>query len=462
MAALWFVIRVDLVDGGPAPALWPRPARVLVARQDMTFRMLADAIDAAFGRWGPPRSHTFVLADDVRIAQDRAARERLVRLAFGERFAYTQHAETDWSHLCTVDPMPTEPLATFATLPDRPAVIDGWGSLPDPSGRAWEGDDGRTPLAEPPSPPFSDLPDLLPWWGEGALELATLLDPDAAADADAGPNAVEWDEPWDASSLSRLRTAIEGDDLDAILQLFAVHDGAEVVHLVAPALTRAAASGAPRTRELGPLLVETLHGLSALLDERDTPGDVELAQEFRAALAVGAGAGQSASQGDQALTPTPVDLPTLGAVLDGPADPAFAWRLEVATGTLRGPSTDTEAGATSASASSASPSAERGTVMVLGSGPRTQVEDLTAFLDLDLGFGLDLGLDLSGRAGAVTGAPDLLAGAPDSMWRSIEQDLLRDPHQHLQWTTFAQERRLGRARRWLAGHGLRPQAPWDR
>ncbi len=448
----WFIIRVDLVDGRSVPALWPRPGRVLVARPDMTFRMLAEAIDQAFARWGPPRPHTFTLEDGTRITQDVDGRERLTRLALGERFAYEQGAGADWSHLCTVDTAGTDPLEILTTSPDRPTVIDGWGTLPDPSGRAEErlrsgasghggdsadrGDGDPAPLPDRPEPPLSDLPDLLPWWGDGARELAAILD--LEDDPDSGPA----DEPWDSTGLSRLRTAIDADDLSAILELFTMHDAFEVVHLVGPALARAAAAGIPEARApLDPLL--------ELLEERDEPGDSELAGMLRAALAVGAeAAGPATAAGtppqpmrdDGSLVPTPVDLATLAAVLDGPADPAFAWRLEVATGRLIAPNGTGTGDATE-------PGADQDPVTVVGSGGREQLDDLLAFL----------GLDLDGGPGAA----HLRAGAPRAMWTSIEEDLLRDPEHHHQWTVFAQERRLGRARRWLTAHGLRTPFPWE-
>ena len=68
MARTWLSIRVDLVDGAHAPELWPRPGRILLARPGMTFRMLADAINDAFGRWDRAHLHAFTLEGGTRIA----------------------------------------------------------------------------------------------------------------------------------------------------------------------------------------------------------------------------------------------------------------------------------------------------------------------------------------------------------------------------------------------------------
>jgi len=444
MVSLWLSIRVDLVDGPSAPALWPRPGRVLVVGPDMTFRTLADAIETAFARWGPPGPQAFTFADGRRLARGDAATVRLDRLAHGERFAYEQDPGAGWSHLCTVDPAPVDPLALLGRPPDGPTVVDGWGALPDPHGRAWH-DDATAPDADRPIPPLGDLPDLLPWWGAGAERSASPDDTAADGPGAHGPPSgaadpwealqdqpwhAPWDEPWDEPGLTRLRAAIAQDDLVTVAALFAEYDETDVVHQVGPTLARAAASGDPNAREaLRPLLI--------LLDERDWPGDVELADELQVALAVGVGgAPPGATEASRrALTPTPVDLATLAAVLDGPADPAFTWRLEVRTGRLIPPRT--------ADGPSGTPDPED--VPVVGAGPRAQLDDLVAFIDL----------------GADTRTAGLLAAAPRELWARIQEDLQRDPDHHQRWMLFAQERRLGRARRWLTEHGLRPRTAWD-
>lgn len=456
---LWLSIRVDLVDGAPAPALWPRPGRVLIARPDMTFLMLADAIETAFARFGPPPHHEFTFSDGTRIARGDDT-QHLVRLEYGERFAYEQQPGDGWSHLCTVGPTPTDPLAAFGTRPDRPVVVDGWGVLPDPTGREWEDDDGATPVAARPSPPLSDLPALLPWWGTGARWLAAPFSTgpagrgtDEAAehgrhpldDVDAGP----WDEPWDDVGLAGLRAAIEEHDLISIVALFAEYDEIDVLHLAGSTLSGAAAAGDRTAREaLLPLL--------DVLDERDWPGDRELADEFRIALARGAGsiprprASSTAAPAPHELRPTPVDLATLAAVLDGPDDPAFTWTLEIPTGRLIAPTApDATAPEATADGDTGLPEDDVAIVdrvPIVGSGARRQLDDLLAFVDLE----------------SDPDAEGVIASAPRALWTRIEEDLLRDPDQYHQWTLFAQERRLGRARRWLTDHDLRPLMPWDR
>jgi hypothetical protein len=441
----WLSIRVELVAGATAPAVWPRPGRVIVARSDMTFRMLADTIEASFGRWGPPRPFTFTFAGSTRISHDRSDAEHLVRLDYGERFAYEQDPGDGWVHLCTVGPEAVEPiglLGRFGSVPTVPTVVDGWGQLPDPHGRDWESDDGVTPIATRPTPPLSDLPDLLPWWGSGAHRFAAHSDTDlddAAADGASGafdgaaPSRwdARWEEPWEETSLAQLRAAIEQDDL---------------VHLAGPTLARAAASGDPNAREaLRPLLV--------VLDERDWPGDAELADEFESALALGApapaGTHTRAERTRLELTPTPVDLPTLAAVLDGPAEPTIVWRLEIDSGRLLPPSTREPSrpsdppGPVSAQEPAADPALS--SMPVQGLGPQGNRDDLLEFI----------GLASDPRTAG------LIASAPRALWERLEDDLLRDADRYHRWTLFAHERRLGRARRWLTERGLRPLAPWE-
>ena len=44
-------------------------------------------------------------------------------------------------------------------VPDRPLPYWGWGSIPDPYGRMWDGDDGESPVPPAPEPwPWANAP----------------------------------------------------------------------------------------------------------------------------------------------------------------------------------------------------------------------------------------------------------------------------------------------------------------
>lgn len=176
MARTWWSITVELVEGG-GRTFWPRPGRTFAAGPGHTFASLADAIDAAFGRWDLSHLREFRLADETRIGRpdadwdeeeildERAA--KLGRLASGERFLYVFDFGDGWHHLCTVEEGKVDPLEVLGIRPSAPLPHFGWGDLPDQYGRRFLDDDGSDgPL--PSDPRRTDLPPFFPWWGEGA------------------------------------------------------------------------------------------------------------------------------------------------------------------------------------------------------------------------------------------------------------------------------------------------------
>lgn len=155
---------------------WPRPGRIFVARRSFTFRQLANAINLAFGRWELAHLHRFVLDDGTEIVpvawwdevdEDAAddATTTLARLQLGEQFAYEFDLGDGWEHLCTVGPERVDPMEVYGPEPDDPAPYFGWGDLPDQHGRQWGSDDGSNTPPPQPDPPASDLPPLMPSWG---------------------------------------------------------------------------------------------------------------------------------------------------------------------------------------------------------------------------------------------------------------------------------------------------------
>lgn len=173
MARTWLEITVELVSGGTREDFWPRPGRTFIAARSHSFEQLAQVIDDAFARWDLNHLHEFVLEDGTclglpdpgwdegRVIAD-ARRVQLSRLGLGDHFAYVFDLGDYWAHLCTVGPKRVDPVAPDGTMPARPAVVFGWGDLPDQYGRRWPGDNGQQPL--PDDPLGSDLPPILPGW----------------------------------------------------------------------------------------------------------------------------------------------------------------------------------------------------------------------------------------------------------------------------------------------------------
>lgn len=96
------------------------------------------------------------------MADDR--RTNLSRLQLGEQFLYVFDFGDDWTHLCTVGGERVDPLETLGIVPAGPLPYWGWGEVPDQYRRRWDGDDGESPI--PSDPGVSDLPPLLPLWGD--------------------------------------------------------------------------------------------------------------------------------------------------------------------------------------------------------------------------------------------------------------------------------------------------------
>ncbi|MFD9410171.1 hypothetical protein ACFWBN_24610 [Streptomyces sp. NPDC059989] len=72
----------------------------------------------------------------------------------------------DWAHLCTVAEQRIDPLDELGETPGRPVPYWGWGIHPDQYARRSDGDDGESPMPKWPARGVSDLPPILPWWGE--------------------------------------------------------------------------------------------------------------------------------------------------------------------------------------------------------------------------------------------------------------------------------------------------------
>ncbi len=146
MARTWLRIRVDLLGGGGV-ACDPSPGRVFIVGPSHSFADLAEAVDAAFGRWDLSHLHSFELGDGRLIgypddtfepdvvwldhAKLRVARE----VKPGDEFEYVFDLGDNWRHRCRVEREKADPVEEYGEVPNRPVAIWGWGSIPDQYGR---------------------------------------------------------------------------------------------------------------------------------------------------------------------------------------------------------------------------------------------------------------------------------------------------------------------------------------
>lgn len=420
MARSWLSIRVDLV-AGRGEDFWPRPGRVLVARRTFTFRQLGHAIDVAFGRWDFAHLHRFVL-DDIELVPldwwDDPPRDaaddssRLSILELGQQFAYEFDFGDGWEHLCTVGPSRVDPLDVLGVEPDEPGVAFGWGDLPDQYGRRHDADDGLAPPPAPPDPPMSDLPPLLPHWGDRT--------PPAAGEQ---VDSLSSRQDWDDKSWRRLLGAVRRGDGPEVLAVLRRHDPMEVAQLAGSGLLLALDDRLADSHDLARRLADDLR-------DRMWSGDDELAHELDVA--------RGASDGPD-LRPIPVDLEELAMNLEGnPMDEG--WRLDIETGDWW----------------VADP------LGMTGEDPPEDWDDPDRWLGVHALGSREGWTDMRDFIGRVDD-PDLV----DRLDRAIHgrgvfrrfKDVLYD-HDHdgirAEWFRFSDDRQRGRARAWLAMHGLRP------
>lgn len=165
VSGVWWSVRVELVGGGQAGELWPRPGRIFAVDTRHTLHVLAEAIDDAFARWDRSHLHTFEFpTTGKRATEHRYADEEGTEyyeldadhvqvghvLELGQEFGYTFDLGDNWRHRCQVAAQPIDPEKELGLVPDRPLPYWGWGTIPDPYGRMWDGDDGESPVPPPP------------------------------------------------------------------------------------------------------------------------------------------------------------------------------------------------------------------------------------------------------------------------------------------------------------------------
>lgn len=163
--------------------LWPRPGRVFAVSAQHTFHTFAEAIDDAFARWDRCHLHQFTLPDGKNVTEfryiDDIDRDRELdadtlplgaALHLGDEFGYTFDLGDNWRHHCVVGPHEIDPEKELGIVPDHPLPYWGWGTIPDPYGRLFDGDDDETPMPAPPHEPW-------PWANapEGSRTFADYL-----------------------------------------------------------------------------------------------------------------------------------------------------------------------------------------------------------------------------------------------------------------------------------------------
>jgi hypothetical protein len=177
----WWSVRVELLGGGLAGDLRPRPGRVFAVSSTHTFHTFAEAIDDAFARWDRSHLHQFTLPkldktvtefrylDDVDPTRELDADAVTLGevLDLGAEFGYTFDLGDSWRHQCIVEAAEIDPQKVLGVVPDRPLPYWGWGVIPDPYGRLFNGDDGETPVPDPPHQPW-------PWVNAPEPTIVTL------------------------------------------------------------------------------------------------------------------------------------------------------------------------------------------------------------------------------------------------------------------------------------------------
>jgi Plasmid pRiA4b ORF-3-like protein len=143
VARTWLEVEVVLV--GVAEDEQRDPGRVFAVGPSHTFGQLADAINAAFGRWDLSHLHEFELAGGRKIGlpddefapdvvwEDQAQVKVASALEPGEEFSFTFDFGEGWLHRCRVMAQKLEPREVLGDEPSprAPVAMFGWGWLPD-------------------------------------------------------------------------------------------------------------------------------------------------------------------------------------------------------------------------------------------------------------------------------------------------------------------------------------------
>ncbi|MEV6011286.1 hypothetical protein AB0M29_31275 [Streptomyces sp. NPDC051976] len=135
-------------------------------------------LSVAFVRWDGTHLHAF----EFPVIGKRATEHRYcdvedpdseldadqVRVGdVAQEFSYTFDLGDNWRHHRQVGKQPIDPAQELGVIPDMPLPYWGWGTIPDPNGRMWDGDDGDSPA---PATPHKSWP----WANAHSPTLTTL------------------------------------------------------------------------------------------------------------------------------------------------------------------------------------------------------------------------------------------------------------------------------------------------
>lgn len=412
MARTWLSVTVDLL-GGRGEELWPWPGRIFAVGPSHTFMDLATAINDAFARWDLSHLSMFTLADGRVVTDEEMGAElagsisgpiiapiditvaKVARTVEpGAEFQFTFDLGDAWTHRCVVGEVKVDPLEVLGIRPKTPLPYWGWGSIPDQYGRRWATDDGESRAPEKPSRPHPML--LHAWPSElpvPRLDLTEVRQAIAAGDA------------------TRFLAAVTGRDIDDALQ----HVGAGIPMALEQLRP-----------ESEPVTISAINRLSW----RGGAGDRVLADDLLAVLRRVPPAGRV----------VPVDLEMLSSVLEGDPELSTGGYLDLRTGDVYDDSLTDPAMVGESAALDVEEEPDRW-LRVNRTSSQNAWQDLAAFAERQRDKALRERLEraIEGKGGF-----------------SRFRDLLHAENLSEQWYTFSTDCRMGRAREFLADHGIRP------
>jgi hypothetical protein len=290
-----------------------------------------------------------------------------------------------------------DPVEVLGIRPDVPVPYWGWGTIPDQYGRRWADDDGESPAPRRPSRPHPML--LHEWPDQDQVPVVALRD---------------------------VRAAVATRDAERFLDAVAGHDIDDALQQVGAGIPMALAH---KRREAEPLALSIINRLSS----RDGAGDQELAEDLLAALR-----GEQLS--GRAL---PVDLDLLSSELEGDPDLSTGGYVDLRTGDVWNDDATDPMMVGDDAAIDVEQEPDRW-LRFERIGPRDGWLDMAAFAERQRDEAL--------RQRLVRALED--KGA----FRRF-RDLVHAEHLAEPWNTFSTDRRLGRAREFLAGQGIRVISP---
>jgi hypothetical protein len=410
MARTWLSVTVELL-GGRGEELWPWPGRIFAVGPSHTFMDLARAVNDAFARWDRSHLSMFTLAGGRVVTDgdtgaemagsiggpiiaplDIAAAKVARTVQLGEEFQFTYDLGDDWTHRCVIAEEKVDPVEVLGVRSDVPLPYWGWGSIPDQYGRRWDGDDGESRAPRRPSKPH---PMLLHAWP--AQEQVPALDLPELRAAVAGQDAA------------RFLATVTGCDIDGALQ--------QVGTGIPTALKQ-------RRHEAEPVVLSVINRLSW----RGGAGDQVLAEDLLAGL-----------RGESLIGRVlPVDLDMLSSVLEGEQAMSTGGYVDLCTGQVYDDSATDPANVGQDVAIDVEAEPDRW-LRFDRIGSRDGWADMAAFAQRQHDEALRQRLEqvIQGK-GAFRRFRDLVHG----------EDLAE------QWEAFSTDRRMGRAREFLAGEGI--------